>query len=525
VALVAEAPAIEALFEAGDNIGELGKKVFEKYAKQASREIGQSIQHKLEAVGQTVQLVKEQFGEKDFVSHKDVASAVVAAVELAAPASVKPFIKVAKGVGLDDVAAENLADLVPKEVVDGINDAIRQLAKTLDPAISEAEKTVMSVLGKVGDEFAKEFPKDLGDFFAAPVQLDRHAGAAAAGERAGGRALERADRLLRSSSGQPLPPEVRAEMQERLGFSFDDVRVHTGGDAAAAANLLGANALTHGRDIYFGAGRFAPATADGRRLLAHELTHVVQQRGAGADTGDAAAADTPVQREGDFIESRARIFAKKWSAKAREKLKEGLKIATGGSPQFQADAKKSRDWAAGMVQGNRKVVSKTDPMLPAGYYYSSFGKRPVIKRRLAYIRYLPELTVTKDGLIRYGILARLHGYEDRARAELRRNLRCGNGEQAHHIIPLGARGHDLVKAAMKDGWNINASSNGICLSTEVHDGPHKNYTTAVTADLELAWRELKRERREKVRGAAKAAVEEVAGKHHEQLEHRKERLD
>lgn len=78
--------------------------------------------------------------------------------------------------------------------------------------------------------------------------------------------------------GRPLEIEPRQEMESRFATRFDDVVVHRDGRAAAAANALGALAYSAGRHLVFGAGQYAPETETGRRLLAHELTHVVQQR-------------------------------------------------------------------------------------------------------------------------------------------------------------------------------------------------------------------------------------------------------
>jgi len=95
------------------------------------------------------------------------------------------------------------------------------------------------------------------------------------------------------TSGAPLSSEVRKQMEPRLGADLSDVRVHTGGEAAKAAAGYGARAFTVGDDVHFGAGQFAPGTKEGDRLLAHELTHVVQGKNAGvqrkkADEGDEA---------------------------------------------------------------------------------------------------------------------------------------------------------------------------------------------------------------------------------------------
>ena len=78
--------------------------------------------------------------------------------------------------------------------------------------------------------------------------------------------------------GQPLPAPVRSDMESRLGHDFSDVRIHTGPVAAVAARSIDARAFTAGRDIAFAPGQFAPSSPSGRQMLAHELTHVVQQR-------------------------------------------------------------------------------------------------------------------------------------------------------------------------------------------------------------------------------------------------------
>ena len=81
-------------------------------------------------------------------------------------------------------------------------------------------------------------------------------------------------------SGTPLPLSVRGFFEPRFGRDFGDVRVHTGTRAAAAAKSVNALAYTVGSNIVFGDGQYSPATANGQRLVAHELTHVVQQSGA-----------------------------------------------------------------------------------------------------------------------------------------------------------------------------------------------------------------------------------------------------
>lgn len=94
-----------------------------------------------------------------------------------------------------------------------------------------------------------------------------------------------------AEGGAHLREEVRSRMEEGMGEDFSDVKIHTGGSAAQSAQALNARAYTLGRDIVFGAGEFDTASREGRQLLAHELTHVAQQRG-----GDSAVVR---RKEGD----------------------------------------------------------------------------------------------------------------------------------------------------------------------------------------------------------------------------------
>lgn len=83
-------------------------------------------------------------------------------------------------------------------------------------------------------------------------------------------------RVLRST-GRPLDHATRAFMEERFGHDFGQVKVHTDAEAAESARSVHSLAYTVGRNVVFGSGQYAPHTLQGRKLLAHELTHVVQQ--------------------------------------------------------------------------------------------------------------------------------------------------------------------------------------------------------------------------------------------------------
>lgn len=85
--------------------------------------------------------------------------------------------------------------------------------------------------------------------------------------------------VIPAGAGMPLPLPAREFFETGFGHSFNDVRIHTDAPAARSALSLQAEAFTVGRDIYFGAGKFDPKSAGGRRLIAHELTHTIQQQG------------------------------------------------------------------------------------------------------------------------------------------------------------------------------------------------------------------------------------------------------
>lgn len=81
------------------------------------------------------------------------------------------------------------------------------------------------------------------------------------------------------SSGHQLPKNEKAMMESRFGADFSHVKIHTGTTADQLNTQLGAQAFTVGNHIYFGDGKYNPATSAGQHLLAHELTHTIQQKG------------------------------------------------------------------------------------------------------------------------------------------------------------------------------------------------------------------------------------------------------
>ncbi|MFC9944565.1 eCIS core domain-containing protein [Streptomyces pratensis] len=122
-------------------------------------------------------------------------------------------------------------------------------------------------------------------------------------ERAASRAPE--PKNIVSGAGHPLDLGVRRELEEQLGHDFSRVRLHTGRDAGTLTEMLGADAVAVGQDIFFREGAYRPGTQDGRRLLAHELLHTVQNPHglgalrAGREPGEVSLPQQTIEREAE----------------------------------------------------------------------------------------------------------------------------------------------------------------------------------------------------------------------------------
>jgi len=180
--------------------------------------------------------------------------------------------------------------------------------------VAAAERTASIQLQRQSDETSdeenlpvdydmpspEEAPEEMPEELAAPaptpvvgfgIRVQRHCAACTYQEQlqrtvlSASTGIARTGAALVPDAGQPLAVSLRGFFEPRFGYSFDQVRVHTGGAAAESARAVNALAYTVGRDIVFGAGQYRPDTSAGQRLLAHELTHVVQQNGVHGGAG------------------------------------------------------------------------------------------------------------------------------------------------------------------------------------------------------------------------------------------------
>jgi Domain of unknown function (DUF4157) len=130
------------------------------------------------------------------------------------------------------------------------------------------------VVSRAEDAAEQEADRLADEMIGAPVPHGRPT--ATLGAWPAGDSPKQAEICIGLAGGQPLPESVQAYFEPRLGRDLSAVRIHTGPETAGSAGALGALAYTVGRDVVFAAGQYAPNAAAGRRLLAHELAHVVR---------------------------------------------------------------------------------------------------------------------------------------------------------------------------------------------------------------------------------------------------------
>jgi Domain of unknown function (DUF4157)/Lysine-specific metallo-endopeptidase len=204
------------------------------------------------------------------------------------------------------------------------------------------------------------------------------------------------------SPGQPLDSATQAVMQSRFRRDFSQVRVHTDERAAESARAVSAHAYTVGQNIVFGEGRYSPRTQQGRSLLRHELTHVLQQSAAPYTTGELLIGETrdDAEREAAQMESKEsggsiavnhsspHRLQGSWDWDRAEKgalIGGGLGVAGGGIALLAGDPGLAAGLLAGGVVGGfllggftgskkKQPVTAQQPHLPAGCNADQTGK-------------------------------------------------------------------------------------------------------------------------------------------------------
>src|SRR5262245_16649770 len=194
----------------------------------------------------------------------------------------------------------------------------------------------------------------------------------------------------RLGGGRPLEQGVRSRMESVFGARFGDVRVHTDAEAASMAGGLGARAFTVGEHVAFGSGEFRPGTAVGDAIIAHELAHVVQQRGGqSSPTPTSAGSSSDHQLEHDADTAAADAASELWmgaqggstdiTKQASPKERSGVRLArcngdtpTGAGPKKTVTVNpthmhgSSGDLSGSLDYANTKVYSQANVEVKKG---------------------------------------------------------------------------------------------------------------------------------------------------------------
>ncbi|WP_213982366.1 DUF4157 domain-containing protein, partial [Sphingomonas sp. dw_22] len=224
----------------------------------------------------------------------------------------------------------------------------------------------------------------------------------------------------RLGGGMPLPAETRGFMEPRFGADLGGVRVHNDGKAQGIAAGLGARALTYSRDIFFGPGEFQPDSRQGKRLIAHELTHTVQQREV-------------VQREVTVRERSA--------PQVQRGLLSGIADAVGGAIDAVGDA------IGNVLQIVRDFVAEKAEILPGFHLLclvlghnpindaATPGGGPAILREL--VGFIPFGDKIVEALENHGVIARGGAFIDQQIAGFKRVVSSVTGAIGEFFGSLG----------------------------------------------------------------------------------------
>jgi Domain of unknown function (DUF4157) len=170
-----------------------------------------------------------------------------------------------------------------------------------------------------------------------------------------------------NSPGKPLDPATRDFFESRFGYDFGKIRVHTDDLSARSASAVNARAYTVGQEVVFGRGQYDPSSSYGRKLLSHELAHVIQQRFVSKPIGSSLRIGMP----GDSLEAAADHAAHLIGAgSSKEKATRGMQVASGqvSAPVLQRLSYSEIKEAAykGLITGIRKATDAYLSLLRKG---------------------------------------------------------------------------------------------------------------------------------------------------------------
>lgn len=238
-----------------------------------------------------------------------------------------------------------------------------------DPAEAEADRVADEVLRRIADQAGDAPTGSTVTAVPAPA-IGRIRRSATTIGAAGGAIDADTEHAIGSSRGNPLAPRVRRSMESAFGADFSGVRVHTDAQSDALNDRLSARAFTSGNDIFVRRDAYSPDSAGGQRLLAHELTHTLQQSGS---------VNRLARDETDEIES-----AETETAEAGETEGNAPETANAESAESESAENETEEPGEDVVTFSLPNVTEESPPIAAGAQMEDrAGSRPATERRPA----------------------------------------------------------------------------------------------------------------------------------------------
>jgi len=167
--------------------------------------------------------------------------------------------------------------------------------------------------------------------------------------------------VVASGNGSPLAPDVRGEMEARLGQDFGDVRVHTDAQAHESAKAVNAHAYTVGSNVVFQRDKYDPSSDEGKTMLAHELTHVAQQRSGPVD-GTSAPGGIKVSDPSDRFEREAAATAEQAMSTPLPAAPAGVAGGAGSVQRQEAPEEKEEEVQTFVQRQEEPEEEKEEPV-------------------------------------------------------------------------------------------------------------------------------------------------------------------
>jgi soluble lytic murein transglycosylase-like protein len=282
------------------------------------------------------------------------------------------------------------------------------------------------------------------------------------------------------SPGQALDMKTRTFMESRFGHDFSRVRVHTDERAAESAQAVNALAYTVGRDVVFGEGQYAPDTREGRKLLAHELAHVAQQRQANpmlrrqaiSASGDAHATATEEDEAEEIAEAveesaaesefardeRLTLFRKPKGKKVQKKKKKPKRKKAASSPLTAAQVKS-------YITSNNKSSVSTELLLCQIWKESGFDPNQKTGSHVGFMQMYANAVKDVNNNTPKGTHYKYSEMTDPAK-----NIQCGT---YYLQMRINREGGDVKKGLEGFGTGVGYADNILVCESCVQNTPAK----------------------------------------------------